>query len=385
MYSGIWMYAWDLADESADRVMGWAADAGLQALQIAGSYHAGWFIHPHNPRHRAFMAPDGCVYFHPDITRYRQTVLKPRVAPVCQNIDWMREAGKRLDKFGLKLVSWTVCTHNTRLGLLHPDCTVHNCFGDSYPHALCPANNNVRRYISALCADLAHNYPMHAIQLESPGFLGLQHGHHHERDLTMLTSLEVALMDLCFCNSCMRFAEAKHIDAARVKAEVRELLNAGMAAAPYRPASLPATIAEAETKINQLASYRAMRKEIEDSLIIEIRLAMNPSSAELWLLGPYSKQIENSIDVYCNGVYGLKASEVHTAVEAERRKTPSSRLLYTGVRLGLNSVRDEAELTDIVENIAGAGGDGVMFYNYSESPMKTLEWIKPTLAHINRK
>ena len=28
MYSGLWMYAWDLADEGIDRVMGWAADAG---------------------------------------------------------------------------------------------------------------------------------------------------------------------------------------------------------------------------------------------------------------------------------------------------------------------------------------------------------------------
>ena len=56
----------------------------------------------------------------------------------------MREAGKRLDKHGLKLVSWTVCAHNTRLGLLHPECTVRNCFGDSYPHALCPANDQVR-------------------------------------------------------------------------------------------------------------------------------------------------------------------------------------------------------------------------------------------------
>ena len=50
MYSGLWMFAWDLADEGADTVMDWAADSGLTALQIAGAYHADWFIHPHNPR-----------------------------------------------------------------------------------------------------------------------------------------------------------------------------------------------------------------------------------------------------------------------------------------------------------------------------------------------
>src|SRR5438034_4729126 len=114
MYSGLWMYAWDLADEGVDRVMGWAADSGLTTLQIAGAYHAGWFIHPHNPAHRAYMPDDGCVYFYPAEALYENTVLEPRVAAVCAETDWMRAAGERLDRYGLKLVSWTVCTHNTR-------------------------------------------------------------------------------------------------------------------------------------------------------------------------------------------------------------------------------------------------------------------------------
>src|SRR5690242_5268893 len=75
MYSGLWMFAWDLADEGIDRVMVWAADSGLTALQIAGSYHAGWFIHPHNPKQRAFMTEDGSVYFQPTLKHYEHTAL----------------------------------------------------------------------------------------------------------------------------------------------------------------------------------------------------------------------------------------------------------------------------------------------------------------------
>ena len=74
MYSGLWMFAWDLADEGIDPVMGWAADSGLTALQIAGSYHAGWFIHPHNPRQRAYMTEDGSVYFQPTPSLYNLTM-----------------------------------------------------------------------------------------------------------------------------------------------------------------------------------------------------------------------------------------------------------------------------------------------------------------------
>ena len=382
MYSGLWMFAWDLADEGVDKVMGWAADSGLTALQIAGSYHAGWFIHPHNPRHRAYMTEDGSVYFQPNRALYAKTVLKPRVASVCAHTDWMREAGKRLDKYGLKLVSWTVCAHNTRLGLLHPECTVRNCFGDSYPHALCPANEQVRAYFAALCHDLANHLPLHAVQLESPGYMGLQHGHHHERDLTVLTPLEVRLMDLCFCDSCVRRADSKHVEIARVKAAVRAILEAGMAAAPGRPKNHPETLAQAAEKLPELQPYLALRQEVEDTLIQEIKAALRPSDAQLFLLGGPNPQIAGAVDVFNSGVYGQKPPQVLASTQAAKKGLSERHQLYMGVRLGLNSVADAQELTDIVHAVREGGAEGVMFYNYSESPMTALNWIQPALASL---
>jgi hypothetical protein len=376
------MFAWDLMDEGIDTVMGWAADSGLTALQVAGAYHAGWFIHPHNPHHRAYMPEDGCVYFQPTLAHYAQTVLKPKVATVCATTDWMREAGARLDRYGLKLVSWTVCTHNTRLGLLHPECTVRNAFGDSYPHALCPANGDVRRYLAALCHDLANNLPLHAVQLESPGYMGLAHGHHHERDLTVLTPLEFALMDLCFCDACVRAAEGRNVEIARVRAAVRAHLEAGMAAAPGRPKGHPETLAQVADSLPELQPYLAFRKEIEDTLIHEIRAALRPSTAQLYLLGGPNPQIADAVDVFNSGVYGQKPASVLTSTQTARKGLSERHALYMGVRLGLNSVADEHELTEIVHAIQEGGGDGVMFYNYSESPKTALHWIKPALACV---
>jgi hypothetical protein len=379
MYSGIWMFAWDLADEGADHVMGWAADSGVQALQVAGAYHAGWFIHPHNPRHRAYMTEDGCVYFHPQLARYAGTVLKPKTASVCVKTDWMREAGARLEKFGLKLVSWTVCAHNTRLGLLHPDCTVCNCFGDRYPHALCPANLNVRVYIAALCSDLANNLPLHAVQLESPGYMGLQHGHHHERDLTVLTQAEFSLMDLCFCDACVRTAHSKHVDIEPIRTAVRGVLDEAMQAAPARPSGHPDSMDRIREAVPGIDVLFAMRREVEDTLILDIKAAMRPSQAELFLLGGSNSTIDPAVDAYNHGVYGQKPTEVLEVVRRARQGTGAGKKLYTGVRLGLNSVTDAAELKQIVSSIRDGGGDGVMFYNYSESPMSTLGWIKSAL------
>jgi hypothetical protein len=382
MYSGLWMYAWDFADEGVDHVMGWAAESGIQALQVAGAYHAGWFIHPHNPRHRAYMTEDGCIYFHPEMRRYRDTVLKPRVASVCAGVDWMREVGKRLSRHGLKMVSWTVCTHNTRLGLLHPDCTVQNCFGDSYPHALCPSNPNVRNYLTALCGDLANNLPLHAVQLESPGFMGLVHGHHHERDLTVLSPTETSLMDLCFCSSCVQIAQSKHVDIEAVIIAVRTILDGAMRSAPGRPAGHPISLEQVHVSIPAFDAFLKMRAEIEDTLTLDIRAAMRPSEAKLFLLGPPNATIQRAVDVYNSGVYGQTPEQALASTQAAKQGLEKQHQLYMGVRLGLNSVKDASELTQLVQSIKSGGGDGVMFYNYSESPMSTLNWIKPTLAAV---
>lgn len=382
MYSGVWMFAWDLADEGIESVLGWAVDSGLTALQIAGAYHAGWFIHPHNPRHRAYMPEDGCLYFHPDLSRYANTRLKPKVAQVCEQTDWMRAAGDRLDAYGLKMVSWTVCMHNTRLGLLHPECVVTNCFGDRYPHALCPANSQVRQYIIALCSDLASNLPLYAVQLESPGYMGLAHGHHHERDLTVLTSLEHSLMDLCFCNACMDVGRSRNLDMEQIQMGVRTLLENGMATAPHRPKTHPETMEQAIETIPKLTDLLTLRQEIEDTLILEIKDAMQPSGALLMHFGRNNPRIAPAIDAFNRSVYGQKAAQVYNATESAKQGLAANHALYMGIRLGLNSVADATELTDIVQAVREGGGDGVMFYNYSESPKTTLDWIKPTLEHF---
>ncbi len=383
-YSGLWMFAWDLADEGVDSVIGWAADSGLTALQIAGSYHAGWFVHPHNPKHRIFMPEDGCVYFQPTASLYADTPLKPQVASVCRETDWMRLAGERLGPLGMKLVSWTVCMHNTRLGLLHPDCTVRNCFGDSYPHALCPANGSVRRYILALCHDLAMHLPMHAIQLESPGYMGMKHGHHHERDLTVLTPLECALIDLCFCDACRERAEREQVDIQRVQAFVCDILNAGMADAPSRPAGHPQTMADVAEQCPEITKLMAFRQRVEDTLLQEIKTTIRPYETQLYHFGSPNPQIADVVDVYNGSVYGQKPDGVLTATQEWKRNLDERQALYMGVRLGLNSVQDADELTQIIAAIQDGGGDGVMFYNYSESPMQTLNWIKPALSARGR-
>jgi hypothetical protein len=157
---------------------------------------------------------------------------------------------------------------------------------------------------------------------------------------------------------------------------------AAMSAAPGRPSMHPLTLEQARDAIPGLDALLAMRREVEDTLILDIKAAMKPLDTKLFLLGGSNSVIDAAVDVYNSGVYGLKPDAVLAATKQARSRLTAKHELYMGVRLGLNSVKDEQELMEIVQAIRSGGGDGVMFYNYSESPMKTLNWIK---AAVGRK
>jgi hypothetical protein len=266
-FRSLFLHAWDLADDGVDAVMGEIAETGLNAMCFAGTYHNGWFIHPHAKTRRTFMTEGSVCYFHPQASLYKSTRLKPLVSAICRRKDWLAEAVKRLDRHGLRLVSWTIGTHNTRLGLMHPRLTQQNVYGDRVPHALCPANDDVRAYLIAICRDLATNYPMWALQLESFGWMNIAHGHHHERDLVGLSTLERELLSLCVCGACTRKVTKAGVDVAATIATVRAVLDGAFRNAPHRPKHHPRTMAQLERRSPDLRAFNAWRKRYGEAFI----------------------------------------------------------------------------------------------------------------------
>ena len=55
----------------------------------------------------------------------------------------------------------------------------------------------------SLVGELARSQVFHAIQLESVGYLGYRHFHHHEAEYVGHGPLEELLLSLCFCDGCM--------------------------------------------------------------------------------------------------------------------------------------------------------------------------------------
>lgn len=376
---GLFLHVWDLQDEGVDRVLGWMQESGLNQMLIAGSYHSGWFVHPRKDKRRVYMTQGGVLYFPPDPAIFKSTPIQPEVADFVRSTNWLRRAGERIDRYGLRMASWTIGVHSTKLGLKYPQYTQHTAYGDSLPHALSIGHEAVRAYLKAVCRDLATNYPMYGVQLEAFGWMGVAHGHHHERDLTELRPFERSLLSTCFNPQTMAMAKARGIDADRARLAVRTVLDGAFREAPERPPNHPTSVEDVEERSPDLKAYNAFRQQLANDLVIEIkREALKGTSCKLLLQSGYQSELAQVVDGFACGAYGQPPEKVLEIVRNATAKVPDG---WKGdfpcfIRLGMGVPASAEQLRAIVGALKQGGSTGPVFYNYSESPPKMLSWVK---------
>ena len=378
----LFLHVWDLQDESVERVLGWMRDSGLNQMLIAGSYHSGWFVHPRKEARRLYMTQGGVLYFPPDPGIFKSTSIQPEVADFVRQTNWLRRAGEQIDRYGLRMASWTIGVHSTKLGLKYPQYTQHTAYGDSLPHALSIGHDAVRTYLKAMCRDLATNYPMYGVQLEAFGWMGAGHGHHHERDLTELKPFEQSLLSICFNAQTMAKAQAKGIDAGRAREAVRTVLDAAFREAPDRPPNHPTSVSDVEERSPDLKAYNAFRRQLANDLLVEIKQeALKGTSCKLLLQSGYQPEVADVVDGFACGAYGQPPAKVLDIVRTATSKVTGG---WKGdfpcfIRLGMGVPASAEQLRAIVSAVKQGGSTGPVFYNYSESPPKMLSWVKSAM------
>jgi hypothetical protein len=359
------------------------ADLGLTHLHYAAAYHAGYFMAPHSPRRRVRLLEDGVTYFWPGPASFGRDSLCPRVASVCKEVDWLDRVCRGAERRGLKIVAWTVCLHNTRLGTQRPDCAVQNAYGDPYPHALSPAHPAARAYVRGLIDELSRNYPIETVLLEAPNYRGQRHAHHHERYGVHLRPLEQSLFDLSFGDHEMAGAKERGIDAERLRLAVRTHLDRYFAEAPATPHDLPAERAEFALLAPDLEPYEGYLREVEHALLAELAAITRPRKVRLDCAGRAPV-----LDGILEGAYGDTPEIVAQKTRAARAQIRPEQELTMAIRIGFNgpgmgSPLLSAQTTgEVVVAVAEGGADGVAFYNYSESPRRSIDWLKPALAKL---
>lgn len=389
MNAALFTFLWDFVDEGVDDLTAYIRDLGVTRVLVTSQYHAGFFLHPHNPTRKTHLLEDGVSYFRPDPALYDGLTIRPIPASMCADRDWFAFVCERLVDRGLEVSAWHVCLHNTRLGLLHPDATIRNAYGDSYPHALSPAHPDAVAFVEATVKDVATNYPLASVMLEASNYRKRAHGadwvsgHHHERESVYLRPLEQALMDVSFNSADVEQRETAGIDIEALRLAIIAHMDRYFEEAPVIPTDLPETIDQFCDAVPAYAACEQHCREVEARLLVTMKDALAGTGTKLEA-GP-----SPHVDWVMQGAYGLGFEETATAVRRARDVLLPHQRLNFALRMGFNHpgmgtpILSEAETCAMAQAVAGAGADELVFYNYGEAPRRSVDWIKPALAGLS--
>ncbi|QOF74885.1 hypothetical protein IG197_28355 (plasmid) [Aminobacter sp. SR38] len=391
MQLSMWTYPWDIQDISHDTVARELVErAGMNTVSLATSYHAGRFLQPRSPRRKAYFPEDGTIYFQPTASRWDTLTIQPKVADVIsEGGDVLAELMRRRDGGDLKVSCWTVCLHNTRLGMLHPHAVTRNAFGDPNYYSLCPTNADARAYVRALIEDISHSYRPDMIELETPTFMGFAHEYHHEKDGVGLTAEDDFLLSLCFCPSCLAGAAKAGNDGEAARRLVCEWINEACERATPQPRfpDFPARGLDTFAPWPQLHAFLAWRFQPVTSLVAELREIAHPATRvvvidlkEGWLGGSDLASIGKACDGVILSAYGMEADLVPELLATGRQLLGSDKFLGTCYRLYYPEMSSSEVLAAKVAPALAAEVDGINFYNYGLIPAARLDWIGASIG-----
>lgn len=380
----VWAYPWDVADRGLDPVIEEIGGLGLNMVSLATSYHAGRFLQPRGLSRKSYFPEDGTVYYRPSPALWADRRIQPkRARQVDEDGDMLRALIDQREKSGIAVSCWTVCLHNTRLGMLHPADVSRNAFGDPSYFALCPSSPEARAYARTLARDISENYRPDRIELETASFMGFTHGYHHEKDGVGLTPEEDFLLSVCFCDHCRAHATTAGIDFATARGWVQSaLLAAFERERPER--TFPDFPARGIGTFAGVPAFHALlewRNEVVTSLVAEIResahsatkiVAVSDTAPHLAALDPERAAAASDGLILC--LYGASAEAV-SGIADTRKAIGREKFLGVGLTLAHPAVAGPEELAEITRTAVDAGADGLNYYNYGLVPARRLAWI----------
>ena len=251
-------------------------ETGVNTITLAASQPAGPTPYHHATGARASSPAAGTVRSRARPERYGH--IKPQVHPMARECDAARRAAAgrarpRPGGLGGKL------PRHPRLDVPHDDYVSRNAFRGIYPHRLCPAHPAVRDYFGESLSDLAQGYDLAAVVLEVPGWLPCDRGYHPEFAAAPLDRWARTLLSLCFAPTTRRAAKAAGIDADRLQAQARQLLES-YRGAPNAPADMTAAwwFGDVVSDLEWAAFLDWRCRQVAD-LVIDVKAALPAGTA----------------------------------------------------------------------------------------------------------
>jgi hypothetical protein len=369
-----WAYPWDLHDEGVESVSSRLRGIGVDEMNLATNYHAVQAFSPHDVGRKTHFA-HASSYFRPD-NRYEDLRPTPYEG---MDEDWVGSIVAAAED--LRLTSWTVGCHNSRLGMANPDATLESPYGDDLVFGLCPSNPAVRRYLISLVGDLASRAWFDRIELETfDYFHGTGFGWHHQKIHADLGTLGEFLFGLCFCDHCREYAAARGVDVETAREAAVEALDA-IVAGDLSCDTVPEEWVERHPPV---AAYVAARQERLVDLYADLAAAADgtplgyyvgtPEPGREWMAGVDLDRLSAHLDYVCLPAYESDREAVLRAYRAVERLDPDVPV-HVGLLPGHPKIDDPETLSRIVDGLREAGVPRVAFYNYGLLPDRSLDWI----------
>lgn len=280
-------YPWDIVGDPAAAAR--IAGLGVDAVALAAAYHTVRAATPRHPVHRIVDARHAALYLPVREEAWHGKRLVPAEPSWMDGPDSFGTASRSLRDAGLPVYAWTVLTHSSRLGDAHPELTVHNAFGDRYPYALCPVNEDVVEYCQTLVDEIVCAGNPDGVVLEACGPLGLVHGGHHEKtEGADWGEVHRRLLSLCFCAGCRIAYHDAGIDATDLGHRIRAAVD-GEAAPDDMGEALGAELAAAVLGVRASIARELRRRlvgRVRD-LVPDARVVLH-ASADPWATGPFA-------------------------------------------------------------------------------------------------
>ncbi|MEV0188228.1 hypothetical protein AB0I39_06790 [Kitasatospora purpeofusca] len=356
-------YPWDVLGDPgfADR----ARATGADAVTLALSYHSTRAATPHHPRRRFVDARHAALHRPVRSRAWEGRRLVPRGADWLPGEDPGRAAVAALAGAGLPVTAWIVLAHNSRLGRLHPDLTVVNCFGEHYPYALCPSRPEVRDHCATLAAEALHDLPAGAVggvSLESAGQLGAVHAGCHEKTDAAYGPTALRALSVCCCEDCRAGWRAAGTDPELVVGELRRSAATG-AAPPAGIEEVLLAVRHAATDALRGGALAAVRAALPG---VPVTLHAHPDP---WATGPSP------------GLTAAAAEEVDAVLvpcwptgpeSAELVRRTALRHPVVDAYVTLLAPTDPALLTGHVRRLRAAGASRLSLYHLGLLPADRL-------------
>jgi len=374
-------YPWDLARLGVERVVRQMADDGIDAIDLAATYHP---IDSLSPRDgvRLFTNARGAVYFPARTERYGRIRPLTHSAELCAV--WP-EVAKHARAVGLELNAWTITLFQPWIRDAHPDCARVLPGGDRSGSGVCPANDDVREYLATLCADVVDQFGVRMVRLEGVVSPAFDLDWLRPRVLVDVPALARTLLNLCFCGACTRRARAAGLDVERLRRVVNEAIAAEISEGQTDASADRTAKLTADPELHAFVTQN-VQSSIELVRIVAARLkggtriSANASTPYGVLLGAAAEEalLAQMVDAADQIALHPNAKGKRGIADLAARATPPRELsmLFARVRIpgstGPAPVASSEQLAKELTEAAGLGVDEVTLYSYTLLPEREV-------------